>query len=323
VASTVLLIALLSWFFLNTYPLGGQGSETIVQVTAGQSLGSIAQTLKNDGVISSTLVFRIDTTLFGSPTVRAGSYQVRKNSSFSSIKSILSNGPNVVALNVAPGLTVHEIALQLASDEGNTYADTFLRDATLDASSNPFHPDGSLEGLLGTGTYLLTTGETPQALLTRMQSRFVTQARSDGLTPTTTSNGLDAYQLVIAASIVEKEGYYPVNMPKVARVIINRLARGGDLQMDATILYYLGVDGGTVTHAMLETRTPYNTYLSPGLTPTPICQVGSVALRSMVNPPAGPWLYFTVIDKNGDEAFATTFAQQLANEHLAAERGVS
>ena len=112
-------------------------------------------------------------------------------------------------------------------------------------------------------------------------------------------------------------------MPKVARVIFNRLARGGPLQMDATVLYALGKDGGTVTPAMLKIPTPYNTYLNAGLTPTPICAVSTIALTAVLHAPAGPWLYFTVINQRGDEAFSTTFAQQLKNERIGASKGIS
>jgi UPF0755 protein len=156
-----------------------------------------------------------------------------------------------------------------------------------------------------------------------MVTRFDAQATRLGLTPTTRVDGLDAYQLLTAASIVEKEGYYPVNMPDVARVIYNRLARGGPLQMDATVLYYLHRDGGTVTPLMLQTQEPYNTYLNVGLTPTPICTVSKFSLDAVLHPPQGPWLYFTLINKDGREAFATTFAQQLANEALARKRGLA
>ena len=319
----IVVVVFVLWFLLNAFPSGGTGSETIVQVQQGQSLSSIGSTLQNDGVISSSFAFRLDTLVFGAPTVAPGSYEIRKGSSFSTIRSILGRSPNVVAINVLAGLTVHEIAVLLASDEGNTFANTFYKDAGIDAGANPFHPNGSLEGLLGTGVYVVKLGETPQQLLDAMQSRFEQQAAHAGITPSTTLHGLSSYQLIIAASIVEKEGYYPKNMGKVARVILNRLKRGGDLQMDATVLYYLNDDGGTVTPSMLRTPTPYNTYLNPGLTPTPICQVSNVAMRAIVNPPSGAWLYFTVIDKSGTEAFSDTFAEQLANEHLAAERGVA
>jgi UPF0755 protein len=111
-------------------------------------------------------------------------------------------------------------------------------------------------------------------------------------------------------------------MPQVARVIFNRLARGGPLQMDATVLYYLKQDGGTVTPAMLQTQEPYNTYLNLGLTPTPICAVSKFALRAILHPPSGSWLYFTLINKDGTMAFSTTFAQQLREEKIAESRGI-
>jgi UPF0755 protein len=155
-----------------------------------------------------------------------------------------------------------------------------------------------------------------------MARSFEKEAASVGLTPSTTISGLNAYQLITAASIVEKEGYYPNNMPKVARVIFNRLARGGPLQMDSTVLYYFKQDGGTVTPTMLTTPTPYNTYLNNGLTPTPICTVSTFALNAVLHAPPGTWLYFTLINKNGDLAFSTTFTQQLANEKLAQKKGL-
>ena len=122
--------------------------------------------------------------------------------------------------------------------------------------------------------------------------------------------------------IVEKEGVLEKNMGPVARVVYNRLEKGTPLQMDSTVLYALGLDGGTVTPAMLRTPSPYNSYLNLGLTPTPICVVSATALSSMLHPPAGSWLYFVLIDKSGDMAFADTYAQQLANEARAAKAGV-
>jgi UPF0755 protein len=127
---------------------------------------------------------------------------------------------------------------------------------------------------------------------------------------------------VTVASIVQKEGYYVKNMPDVARVIYNRLAGDMALAMTSTILYSLGQDGGTVTPADHQLNTPYNTYLHTGLTPTPICFPSPAALAAAVSPPAGPWLYFVVVDKDGTEAFTSTYNQQLANERLAQSRGV-
>ncbi len=319
----IVVVIVVAWFLLQVDPIfHGKGKEVIVTVSDGESLSSLTSALHAQGVIASTLAFKIDTTIFGSFLPDQGSYEIAQGASFSHIRSVFSSGPNVAVVDVTAGLTLHEVALDIASAKGNAYADRFVSVATASKTPTPFLASGSLEGLIGTGQYVIKLGESPARLAATMEQRFVRQAASVGLKPTTTMQGLNAYQLVIAASIVEKEGYYPVNMPKVARVIYNRLARGGPLQMDATVLYYLGKDGGTVTPAMLATQEPYNTYLNTGLTPTPICAVSTIALRATLHPPQGTWLYFMLINEDGQMAFSTTFAQQLKEEKLAESRGI-
>jgi UPF0755 protein len=134
--------------------------------------------------------------------------------------------------------------------------------------------------------------------------------------------GINAYQVVTVASIVEKEGVIQKNLAKVSRVIYNRLARGMPLQMDSTVLYSLGQDGGPVTAADLQIKSPYNTYLNTGLTPTPICFPSAGALDAALHPAPGAWLYFTLVSEDGTEAFSDTYAGQVAAEKLAQERGL-
>jgi UPF0755 protein len=134
--------------------------------------------------------------------------------------------------------------------------------------------------------------------------------------------GLTPYQVVIAASIVQKEGFVVKNMGSVARVILNRLSKDMPLQMDSTVLYAEGRDGGPVTSKDLAVKSPYNSYLNKGLTPTPICFPSTAALQAALDPPAGSWLYFVVVQSDGTEAFADTFAEQKANEALAQKRGL-
>ena len=321
---TVVIVIMVAWFAFQVDPIfHGKGKNVIVTVSSGESLSALANAMHAKGVIASALAFQIDTTLFGSFDIRQGSYEIAQGSSFSHVRSIFGAQPNVVAVDVLAGQTLHEVANNVVAGGASTsFGDKFVAAATASRTPSPFLSSGSLEGLIGTGTYVVKPGESPARLAQKMAQRFVKQAASVGLTPSTTMQGLNAYQLVIAASIVEKEGYYPVNMPKVARVIYNRLARGGPLQMDATVLYYLGMDGGTVTPAMLQTQEPYNTYLNTGLTPTPICAVSTIAMRATLHPPVGTWLYFTLINEDGQMAFSTTFAQQLLEEKLAQSRGI-
>ena len=323
------------WFALQAIALGGAGKLVVVKVAPGESFSQVVSDLHAQGVINSTFAFEVDASIFGQPTVQAGSYEIAQNSSFSHVRSVIGGAPNVPAIVVTSGLTVHEVALQLATIRGDVFATQFLAAAAAAAAASPYHPDlsppslpghsgdvSALEGLIGTGTYLVTPDETPAQVAAALTAGFAAEASSAGLTPATRVEGLDAYQLVVAASIVEREGYYPSNMPDVARVIFNRLARGGGLQMDSTVKYPLGIDAGAVTSAMLATATPYNTYLHAGLTPTPICTVSGDSLHAVLHAPPGSWLYFVVVNKQGHEAFSTTYAGQLANEALARRNGV-
>jgi UPF0755 protein len=319
----VVIVIMVAWFALQYDPIfHSNGKNVIVTVKNGESLSLVVSALHDKGVIASTFAFKIDTTIFGSFQPNQGIYEIAQGATFSRIRSVFSGGPNVFKFDVTAGQTLHEVALDVTNGTGPVFSEKFVAAATASNTPSPFHSSGSLEGLIGTGQYLIKPGESAAQLATTMERRFVKQAASVGLTPTTTMQGLNAYQLVIAASIVEKEGYYPVNMPQVARVIYNRLARGGPLQMDATVLYYLGMDGGTVTPAMLQTQEPYNTYLNTGLTPTPICAISTIAMRATLHPPVGTWLYFTLINEDGQMAFSTTFAQQLKEERLAESRGI-
>ncbi len=310
------------WFFLQFDPIfSSQGKSELITVQSGESLSQVGSDLATHHIIASSFAFRIDNFLQGSFVIQPGAYEIRQGSSFSHIRSIL-HGPAIPEVTASPGLTVNEVAQSMVGAKGATFANTFAKDATADVTQSPFAHGSSLEGLIGDTTYLILPGMTPGELARDMVRSFNREAAAVGLTPTTTVDGLDAYQLITAASIVVKEGYYAFNMPKVARVIFNRLAEGGTLDMDSTILYPLGQDGGTVTPAMLKINSPYNTYLYAGLTPTPICTVSKVALRAVLHAPPGPWLYFETVTKSGHLKFSTTFAQQLQAEKLAQSRGL-
>jgi UPF0755 protein len=323
VSGSALLAIFVVWFALQAYPIfSSSNSSVIIHIRSGDSMSAIASELHSKGVIASTLAFRIDALVQGNPTAVPGSYQFKKGSSFSAVRSILNGAPNVLSINVRPGLTVLEIAQSLSSVLSGSWGTAFLSATQHVASHSGWTTQSNLDGLIGSGIYLIRPGTTPQELATTMFKRFEWQAKSVGITSSSTLDGFNAYEMITASSIVEKEGYYPVNMPKVARVILNRLAAHQALQMDSTVLYALHLDGGRVTSQMLRTKTPYNTYLHAGLTPSPVCVPSLTALKSLLHAPVGTWRYFVVVDKAGHEAFSTTYAGQLANERLARSRGL-
>lgn len=324
VAVVLLVVAVGSWYEIESHPLGATGKTEIVEVHGLESTGSVADQLAARGVIGSSLAFRLFLTIHGAPAVQPGGYLFHQNLSFSAVRSILSAGPTVHAVTVTPGLTLAEVARIVGEVPGHTTA-SFTKTAASGAVRSAFSPPGddNLEGLLGTGTYVILPGESDTQLLRAMVGRFDRQATAAGLSDASASkNGVTAYELITVASIVQKEGYIQKNMGPVARVIYNRLARNIPLQMDSTVLYSLGQDGGPVTPSDVKLDTPYNTYLNSGLTPTPIAAPSPEALKAAVSPPPGRWLYFVVVKKDGTMAFSDTYAGQLANERLAQSRGL-
>ncbi len=324
VIGLAIVVGGLLWVHSEADPSGPPGRQVVVTVRSGTGVDQLAGTLESRGVIGSSFAYRIWGVLHGLPAVEIGSYAFRRNTSFSTVSQIIAGGPNVFPIDVPPGFTVAEVARRVGQLPGHD-ASHFEHVATGGTVRSPWGPAGStnLEGLLGTGVYVVVPGETDAQLLTRMVDRFDTLATTSGLAAGAARAGLTPYQLVIMASIVEKEGVIAKNLGPVARVILNRLAADMPLQMNSTVLYAEGRDGGTVTTQDLQLVTPYNTYLSKGLTPTPICFPSPAALQAAIDPPGGTWLYFVVVQSDGTEAFADTFAQQEANEALAAKRGLS
>jgi UPF0755 protein len=317
----VLVVGAVLWYQAETG--GSGGPATVVTVRQGSSMGTITATLVRQHVVDSSFAFGVYLTLHGTPSVEPGSYLLHRDESFASVRATLAAGPNVAAVTVLPGFTISEVATQVGELSGHDAAH-FLALADSGTLRSPYEPAGStnLDGLVGTGTYLVVPGETDQTLLGDMINRFTTLAASVGLSQGASALGVTPYQAITVASIVEKEGVYQMNLGMVSRVIYNRLARGTPLQMDSTVLYSEHRDGGRVTSADLALNTPYNTYLHAGLTPTPICFPSEASLQAALAPTPGDWLYFVVVSKDGTEAFSSTYAGQQANERLAQSRGL-
>ncbi len=320
VALLVVVAGAVAWYEVEANPFGSPGKPVLVKVRAGEPLDAIDAALADEQVVGTSVAFRVWSFVHGAPVVRPGLYQLHRNLSFSAAAAALDAGPNVYELTVVPGMTISEIAGELAALPGDL-ARPFSHAGAAAGVRSPFQPSGSgpLEGLVAPGTYEILPGESGHALLEQMVRRFDAEATAAGLTPSTTEDGLDAYQLVTVASIAQKEGYFARYLGDVARVVFNRLAAGMRLDMTSTVLYSLGKDGGPVTPQEEQTTTPYNTYLHAGLTPTPICTPSPQALRAAVDPPPGSWLYFDLVTaKKGIMEFASTYTGQLAFERQAA-----
>jgi UPF0755 protein len=316
--AVILLLALVglgTWYWVEAHPSGKPGKGLVVHVGRGEPIDTVVSDLVRRGVLSNSFAFRLWTLVHGEPHFSPGDYYLHRNSSFAKVSSALASGPDVTTVAVASGQTLSEIAASLKAVSA-TFANQFLTEAKSGAVASPLLPvpGATVEGLVGPGSYQITPGEDPKALLAKMLARFATEATKAGLTPAAAAaDGLSPYQVVVLASITQKEGYYDKYMGQVARVIYNRLNAGMRLEMTSTVLYSFGQDGGAPTVAQEETTTPYNTYLHPGLTPTPICVPSPAALAAAVHPPPGSWLYFELTTPSkGVMVFSSTYTAQQA-----------
>ncbi|MEY1675665.1 endolytic transglycosylase MltG [Gordonia sp. ABKF26] len=174
-----------------------------------------------------------------------------------------------------------------------------------------------IEGLIAPTTWeRVEPDHTATQILQEMISKSGAMFEQWGLLDRNNS-GLEPYETLIAASIVEREVRHVEDAPKVARVIRNRLDRDQLLQMDSTQNYTADITNIDVHGEAYKNDNEWNTYRYKGLPPTPIAAVGVPALEAMLDPAPGGWLYFVTVDTAGTTLFANTFEDHKRNREVA------
>ncbi|ADP79725.1 endolytic transglycosylase MltG [Pseudofrankia inefficax] len=306
------------------YPGPGTGSVE-VRVGFGDSATDIATSLHKAGVIASTRAFvsvaRADPR---AEQIQPGAYQLaRQMSAREAFLALLDPANNRLRLTITEGETVQQVLKDLSKRMGVPVAtyEAIVRGPAgkLDL---PSYANGLVEGYLFPDTYLLDPRASPAETLQMFIGEFSDKAAGLGLESGAARLGLTPAQVVIVASILEKEVRNPPEYPMAARVIYNRLADPKDfptLGMDSTTRYAENNYEGPLTQSQLTSDNPYNTRKIKGLPPGPISNPGELALNSALNPAAGSWNYFVSMP-NGQTKFATTeqeFEQLLAEYHAA------
>ncbi len=179
-----------------------------------------------------------------------------------------------------------------------------------------------IEGLIAPGVWdEVNPDDPPTAILAGLIAQSAAKFESQGLldaSPTSPAD-LTPYEVLISASVVEREVNQAQYYPKVARVILNRLAKKQRLQMDSTVNYTAAVTDIDVAGQNLSKPTDWNTYVKYGLPATPIGAIGQDALSASENPEPGPWLYFVTVDQSGTTLFTDDFAEHERNRERACE----
>jgi UPF0755 protein len=304
-------------FYMSRYhppDYTGQGTgRVVVQVSSGDTPTSLAPKLQRLGVVASTRAFVLAAEHSQNASgLVPGFYGLRKHMNAALAYAALLNPRNLVQITVTipEGLRVSEVVSRLGAKSGipaSAYASVLKNPAQLHL---PGYANGNPEGYLFPATYEVLPHETALGVLTGMVQRFDQEAASVSLPAAAAQVHLSPAQVIIMASLVQAEGGRITDYPSIARVIDNRLARGMPLQLDSTVLYGLHKFGFIASDADLAIPTPYNTYKNKGLPPGPIDSPGDAAIKAVLHPASGPWLYFvTVNPKTGETRFTSSFAQ--------------
>jgi UPF0755 protein len=297
------------------------GQKVIITVRSGEGSVEIGRALRDAGVVDSVNRFRdvaqerrLDSLL------KPGTYQLETGMSIDTVLDILAKGPSTGApLTIPEGLTVAEIAEKLAATGQFTKeeVDKALKSKDLLV---PLRPKGvtSLEGLLFPDTYGIEEDDTAVSVLQDMADQLEVVLSRHQLS--TAPLDRNPYEVLIVASIIEREAKVDADRPKIAAVIYNRLAAGKRLEIDATVEYAVG--HSELTAEDLRSSSPYNTYTSGGLPPTPIAAPGEAAIEAALKPADGDWLYYVLATKEGEHAFTNSYEEFVKLKAQAKAKGL-
>jgi UPF0755 protein len=329
------------WYLRQVNPSGDAGAVEVFKVLPTDSIDSISKRLQDRGLIANARVFRYYVDHNGGLTVTPGDYELRPRDHLGNLMRVLRTPPSLTYTNVTfpEGFTLEKMSQRLAAKLPLIDPQAFMAAATDGTIRSPIEPDGttSLEGLLFPDTYRISADETPSHVAQRMLDLMDLVLRQEDVVAKSAAEGLSPYQVLIVASMIEREAKVDEDRPKIARVILNRLALGMPLQIDATLLY--GQPAGSSPTELSLIDTPYNTYMHTGLPPTPIANPGRASIQAAVNPAPDPsqgdpicvalpnpkdchYLFYVVADEEGRHVFAATIEQHNINVQHARDLGL-
>lgn len=289
------------WIWGTVSYRGPLAAPTEVMIDKGAGSGQVAHRLTAAGVIDQPRLFSLLARFYGlDKQLKAGEYHFEAGISMLNVMHRLASGEVFYRrLTLPEGLSSFQM-MELIKNEP-----ALSGELTLTAAEGELLPE----------TYTFSKGESRNAVLT--QARQAMQKALDAAWKNSQNPLLnDKNELLILASIIEKETGLPSERADVAAVFVNRLQKGMKLQTDPTVIYAVTMGQGDLGRPLLkkdlEIDSPYNTYRNYGLPPTPICNPGKAALQAAGNPSDAEYLYFVASGKGGHR-FAKTLNEHNSN----------
>lgn len=307
---------------LTTPRLAGAADQEFV-IAPGESVLSIANRLEQAGILQNAGAFCAYLRWTGQDTaVQAGTYRLNAGMTALEIaRALQSSVPGRAILVVLAGWRLEEVALALPSSGLEMNPSDFLKAASAPPTFGGLLPVGaSAEGFLFPDRYVLPRQTDAEALVVLLVQNFALHLTPE-LRQGFAQNGLDVYQAVTLASLIEREAIVDEEMPLLASVFYNRLKAGMTLGSDASVQYALGYNReqnswwtNPLSLLDLEIDSPYNTYRYLGLPPGPICSPSLAALQAVASPATTSFFYFRArCDGSGRHVFAETYEEHQRN----------
>jgi len=360
VTSILLIVGLVAWIAVarsgggSDFQGQGNGEEQVVEVPEGSNVSLLGPKLEELGVVKSNDAFQ--SAALGnnnSSNIQPGFYRLQKKmSADAAVQALLDPSNKITPLQVYGGATLMDVSVvggqtrlgilsmiqQVSCGDKPTKGCATAEDLhNVAANADPAElgvPEWArekvsahagdpkrLEGLIAPGEYIIDPGASAETILTDIITRSAKQYQSTDIEGRAKAIGLSPYELLTAASLVEREA--PAGeFDKVARVILNRLKAPMRLEFDSTVNYGLPSVEVATTDEDRKRPTPWNTYAKDGLPETPIASPSMEAIEAMENPAEGDWLFFVTVDNNGTTVFNNTFEEHQNDVRRAQEAGV-
>ena len=303
IVAAVILCGMIFWWYNGNAAVNPTDQTVrIFVVHQGTLPGQIAQDLKDQGLIKDTFIFSLLIKELGiGDKIQAGSFQLSPAMDAETIARTLTTATVDINATIPEGKRAEEIAdvlQQIMPD----YMDSWRMELN------------NHEGYLFPDTYRFSRDATIDQIITTMTENF-----DKKFAEVTNNTDLSKEEIVILASIIEREAKHDDDRRMVSSVLHNRLKIGMALQVDASIQYALGYNQAEktwwkrgLTSADFALNSPYNTYINPGLPPHPIANPGLAALQAAANPADTDYIFY-ISDKQGINHYARTLAEHNAN----------
>jgi UPF0755 protein len=303
------------WWNRAIKPVSQVSTAKDFLIVKGSSAAEIGNKLYEEGLIRSSLAFRVYVQAYGkSKKIQAGEYSLSPNLSLSELVDLLGRGPLEVWVTIPEGLRQEEIAERFAVGLVKADAEVFIKEFLSSSKGK--------EGYLFPDTYLFPKTASASAVVNKLLTTFDQKTGQD-IADGASENGLSLNEVVILASIIERETLGSEERPIVAGILYKRWENGWPLQADATLQYAVGTTRCSgqaigckwwepVAKEDLNISSGYNSYKFTGLPPAPIANPGLSSLEAAANPQQNDYWYY-IHDSTGQIHYAKTIEEHNAN----------